>query len=149
MEYDSTTGLYYDHARYYDSVVGRFVSQDPEGFAAGDTDLYRYVGNNPTGGTDTSGYQGPGSKDPGDLNPGNPLEYAWIMYRFSLEKLEEPPVLRPEPPDPGNPTGPVYYFRYKDPVWTKAVGMYLRRILTLSTSTLGDWPSGPSSGTVA
>ena len=73
MEYDSTTGLYYDHARYYDSVVGRFVSQDPEGFTEGDTDLYRYVGNNPTGGTDTSGYQGSGSKDPGDLNPGNPL----------------------------------------------------------------------------
>ena len=57
MEYDSTTGLYYDHARYYDSVVGRFVSQDPEGFAAGDTDLYRYVGDAPTEGVDTTGYE--------------------------------------------------------------------------------------------
>jgi hypothetical protein len=32
------------------------VSQDPKGFAEGDTDLYRYVGNNPTGKVDTSGY---------------------------------------------------------------------------------------------
>jgi RHS repeat-associated protein len=39
MEYDSTTGVYDDHARYYDSVTGRFVSQDPKGFAAGDTNL--------------------------------------------------------------------------------------------------------------
>jgi RHS repeat-associated protein len=55
MEYDSTTGLYYDHARYYDAVIGRFVSQDPMGFRAGDTDLYRYVGNAPTDTTDISG----------------------------------------------------------------------------------------------
>ena len=48
MEYDSTTGIYYDHARYYDPAIGRFVSQDPKGFAAGDTNLYRYVGNEPT-----------------------------------------------------------------------------------------------------
>jgi RHS repeat-associated protein len=55
MEYDSVTGLYYDHARYYDAAIGRFVSQDPKGFAAGDTNLYRYVGNEPTVRTDTSG----------------------------------------------------------------------------------------------
>jgi len=57
MEYDSTVGIYYDHARYYDSAIGRFISQDPEGFAAGDTDLYRYVGNAPTLATDPTGTQ--------------------------------------------------------------------------------------------
>ncbi len=41
MQYDTTTGLYYDHARYYDSTIGRFMSQDPKGFAAGDRNLYR------------------------------------------------------------------------------------------------------------
>ena len=41
MQYDSTTGIYYDHARYYDPNTGRFVSQDPTGFAARDTNLYR------------------------------------------------------------------------------------------------------------
>jgi RHS repeat-associated protein len=55
MEYDSTTGLYYDHARYYDAAIGRFGSQDPMGFAAGDTNLYRYVRNGPTIATDPSG----------------------------------------------------------------------------------------------
>ena len=35
MEYDSGTGLYHDHARYYDSVTGRFVSPDPKGFTRG------------------------------------------------------------------------------------------------------------------
>ena len=60
MEYDSVTGLYYDHARYYDAAIGRFVSQDPKGFAAGDTDLYRYVRNEPTFNADPTGEQPPG-----------------------------------------------------------------------------------------
>ena len=57
MQYDSTTGIYYDHARYYDPNTGRFVSQDPDGFVAGDTNLYRYVQNQPTGANDPSGMQ--------------------------------------------------------------------------------------------
>ena len=55
MQYDATTGLYYDHARYYDAAIGRFVSQDPKGFAAGDTNLYRYVSNEPLTSVDTTG----------------------------------------------------------------------------------------------
>jgi RHS repeat-associated protein len=55
MEYDSVTGLYYDHARYYDAAIGRFTSQDPKRFAAGDTNLYRYVGNDPANRVDSSG----------------------------------------------------------------------------------------------
>jgi hypothetical protein len=35
--------------------VGRFISVDPMGFGAGDTNLYRYVGNNSTNATDPSG----------------------------------------------------------------------------------------------
>ena len=64
MEYDSTTRIYYDHARYYDPNTGRFVSQDPKGFAAGDANLYRYVENGPTSSTDPCGLQISG---PGDL----------------------------------------------------------------------------------
>ena len=33
-------------ARYYDPKVGRFLSEDPIGFAGGDSNLYRYVSNN-------------------------------------------------------------------------------------------------------
>jgi RHS repeat-associated protein len=54
-EQDSETGLDYYRARYYDSANGRFISEDPIGFAAGDTNIYRYVGNSPTNGTDPSG----------------------------------------------------------------------------------------------
>ncbi len=46
-EWDKETGLYYYRARYYDPEIGRFISKDPIGFAGGDTNLYRYVGNSP------------------------------------------------------------------------------------------------------
>jgi pimeloyl-ACP methyl ester carboxylesterase len=39
----------------YDPTIGRWTSEDPVGFSAGDADLYRYVGNNPTNETDPSG----------------------------------------------------------------------------------------------
>ena len=54
-EYDPETGLYYYRARYYDSNLGRFISEDPLRFDAGDANLFRYVGNSPTNGTDPSG----------------------------------------------------------------------------------------------
>jgi RHS repeat-associated protein len=54
-QYDSETGLYYANARYYSPSLGRFISQDPTGFAAGDSNLYRFVGNHPTYSTDPTG----------------------------------------------------------------------------------------------
>ncbi|OGL27236.1 MAG: hypothetical protein A3G44_03400 [Candidatus Rokubacteria bacterium RIFCSPLOWO2_12_FULL_73_47] len=46
-ENDGLAGLYYYRARYYHPGLQRFLSQDPLGFAAGDVNLYAYVGNNP------------------------------------------------------------------------------------------------------
>jgi len=46
-EYDNFTGLYFYRARWYDLNLGRFISEDPIGFAGGDINLYGYVGNNP------------------------------------------------------------------------------------------------------
>ena len=46
-EYDADIGLYYYRNRWYDPEVGRFISEDPIGFAGGDINLYGYVGNNP------------------------------------------------------------------------------------------------------
>jgi RHS repeat-associated protein len=40
-------GFYYMKARYYDSTVNRFISEDPTGFGGGDVNLSAYVGNNP------------------------------------------------------------------------------------------------------
>jgi RHS repeat-associated protein len=39
--------LYYMRARYYDPNVGRFISEDPLGFAGGDVNLHAYVQNDP------------------------------------------------------------------------------------------------------
>ena len=44
-EYDVDTGVYYNRARYYDPVLGRFISRDPID-VGDDVNLYRYVGNN-------------------------------------------------------------------------------------------------------
>jgi RHS repeat-associated protein len=54
-EYDALAALYYYRARFYDMATGRFLSMDPVGFDAGDSDLYRYAHNGPTDATDPSG----------------------------------------------------------------------------------------------
>lgn len=58
-EFDEDTGLQYNRARWYDGEVGRWISQDPLGFDAGDTNLVRYVGNSATLSIDPSGLEDP------------------------------------------------------------------------------------------
>jgi RHS repeat-associated protein len=55
-EFDTETGLYYYRARYYDPQTGRFLSEDPFGFAGEDVNFYRFVGNRPTLLIDPSGH---------------------------------------------------------------------------------------------
>ncbi|MBI1746366.1 MAG: VCBS repeat-containing protein [Acidobacteria bacterium] len=45
-EWDAVSGLHYYRARYYDPVIGRFISEDPIGFEGG-INFYAYVLNNP------------------------------------------------------------------------------------------------------
>jgi RHS repeat-associated protein len=54
-EYDRFANLHYYRARFYDSNLGRFISEDPIGFAGGDVNLYGYVWNNPMRFTDPYG----------------------------------------------------------------------------------------------
>ena len=56
-EYDIESGFYYLRNRYYDPRIGRFISKDPIGFAGGDVNLFRYVGNNAVNYTDPYGLQ--------------------------------------------------------------------------------------------
>ena len=58
-DWDADAGLQYNRARWYDPATGRWLSQDPIGFDAGDRNLYRYVGNQPTTLTDPSGLEPP------------------------------------------------------------------------------------------
>jgi len=69
-EYDSFTGLYFYRARWYDANLGRFISQDPIGFAGGDVNLFGYVRNNPIKFTDPMGFC-PSTNEPcnGQSNP--------------------------------------------------------------------------------
>ncbi|CAI4032688.1 hypothetical protein DNFV4_03118 [Nitrospira tepida] len=58
-ELDSTTGLYYYEARYYDPTLGRFISADtivPNPRDPQDLNRYTYAGNNPFKYTDPTGH---------------------------------------------------------------------------------------------
>jgi RHS repeat-associated protein len=60
-EIDADTGLYYYRARWYDSQVGRFITEDPIGFRGGDVNLYGYVWQNPLNFRDPRGLDGWGN----------------------------------------------------------------------------------------
>jgi RHS repeat-associated protein len=53
--------------RWYDPGVGRWISEDPIGFAGGDANLVRYTRNRPTNLLDPSGLKTFGAKFGGDL----------------------------------------------------------------------------------
>ena len=55
-EWDEAVELQYSRARWYDSGVGRWVSEDPVGLSAGDSNFVRYVGNTPLSKTDPTGH---------------------------------------------------------------------------------------------
>lgn len=62
QEYDSDTGLNYLNSRYYDSSIGKFISEDPSFLGLKfnldnpqETNSYSYAGNNPITGSDPTG----------------------------------------------------------------------------------------------
>ena len=54
-EWEAAIGQYQFRVRWYDPTLRQFTSEDPLGFAAGDANLKRFVGNNPPVFTDPSG----------------------------------------------------------------------------------------------
>ncbi|MCR9204234.1 MAG: hypothetical protein NXH75_06640, partial [Halobacteriovoraceae bacterium] len=55
-ELDAESDLYYYRARYYNSSIGRFISEDPIKFSSGDENLYRYVESSPIINIDPTGF---------------------------------------------------------------------------------------------
>jgi uncharacterized protein RhaS with RHS repeats len=97
----------------YDPKIGRFYSEDPLGFDAGDENLYRYVRNSPTNATDPSGM----TEDDGGSGSG--FDFDWRQMYDALkgeagriEEAKKPKgpevVLLPMPmPKPGEDRGPL------------------------------------------
>ena len=52
---DADTGLTHHLYRWYDPNIGKWISEDPLSFSAGDTNFARYVGNSPLQRTDPNG----------------------------------------------------------------------------------------------
>jgi hypothetical protein len=82
----------------YNPIVGRWMEEDPILFKAGDADLYRDVGNDPTNSVDPSGLQAEmrivremeGRDFDTSLYPGNGVPY--LTFSFSRARLGEKTV---------------------------------------------------------
>ena len=83
---DDGSGLYYYRARYYDPLLGRFLSEDPLGFASGSLNFYTYVGNHPLDAEDPMGLMDI-TYAAGPLGPMNPVRSNFsepgINYRVT------------------------------------------------------------------
>ena len=55
LAFDATSGLNEADRRWYSPTLGRWVTMDPILFAAGDVNLYRFVGNHPVNTSDPTG----------------------------------------------------------------------------------------------
>ena len=80
--FDSDTQLQNNLNRWYDARVGRWLSEDPIGFAGDDPNLYRYVGNCPTTFVDFKGHESEGPQTTGPC-------HIWIFAgHFGLEAAQ-------------------------------------------------------------
>jgi RHS repeat-associated protein len=121
---DPQTGLYYLRARYYDAVVGRFISRDPfagRALLPATTNRYVYVNNSPLRFRDRTGLApeptgagdlglvsgvlpdvwsfGPPLPGPGMPQPGIGVPYPPVVPPLALNPAPKDPCS----PGPGNP----------------------------------------------
>lgn len=87
---DSTTGLRWNLNRWYVPTIGRWASEDPIGFDAGDPNLARLVGNQVTNAVDPSGLETPPR---GPIDWSNPLkngpQWGFPVYRACRDGAEQ------------------------------------------------------------
>jgi len=78
---DDGNNQYFYRGRSYNTTDQRFLSQDPIGFAGGDTNLHAYVGNQPTAYTDPMGTN-PKKSSPKGANP-SPVQSSCLANSFT------------------------------------------------------------------
>ena len=86
-EFDAETELQYNRARYYDAAIGRFISEDPIGFAGGDANIYRYVSNIPIDSTDPNGLKKREQGEPVWKKINNAITWGKGVYNSGKEKI--------------------------------------------------------------
>jgi RHS repeat-associated protein len=96
---DPETGLQYHRARYYDPTPGRWVNEDPIGFAGDPTNVNRYASNSPLVYTDPYGLDGI------SIPPFRPDWSNDLPLPF-------PPILLPDKPPPPDFPGPLVPERF-------------------------------------
>lgn len=110
-QFDEATSLQHNLFRWYDPALGQWLNEDPIGFAAGDENVRRYVGNRISFNTDPSGALAFTPSDPSspilfqklvfDSHLAMPTIAIEQTYIFVLLQglLQDPPTGEPLPPD--------------------------------------------------
>jgi len=140
----STDPKHPDGGRIYDAALGQWLSEDPIGFEARDSNLRRYVGNGPTKYVDPTGLEfGDGPLDPvfdPPRTPPNmpnwdqgygPLHYTYHSIKFKICSLEEREDLQNDAFDD------IIFFRYFDDGYNRVATADAKKDLVYFTS-LGD-----------
>ena len=126
----------------YDSSTGRWFNEDPDRLETGDTNRYRYVGNNATNATDLSGTHSERriGITYGPIPPPPPIQivYGPLPPQIEIEygPLQQPGVapgdLHPAPPPGGLPPGDIHPPPTPDSlpsaVWDVAGGVILANL---------------------
>jgi RHS repeat-associated protein len=81
-ENDGATGLFFYRARYYNPILGRFISEDPLGLVGSGVNLYAYARNHPTDALDPLGLETQGPRDCGPVGFG--LQIDLLIFDFGL-----------------------------------------------------------------
>jgi len=107
QRYDSEIRLYNYKARYYAPAIGRFLQPDPIGYAAGDMNLYSYVGNDAVNLTDSMGLL-PGQGGNNNLNAPWPWQngQSWTVSPTTPAGNGEQPILIAKADNPALPPAP-------------------------------------------
>jgi RHS repeat-associated protein len=86
---DTATNLIYVRNRWYDPSTATWTSRDPIGFAGGDANLNRYVGNNPVNATDPSGFAAINPANLlGNIQPCGSITTKYTIGAASIAKTE-------------------------------------------------------------